>query len=61
MVPTPALVTLAVCFIMQKARLSLVIPYALIASQITDWTAWGAMTLLLFFFFTYEEIRKSVE
>lgn len=55
-----ALATLIVCFAMSRSRLSVVIPYALIASRLTSPLEWGAVTVLMFAFSLLDRTIQGV-
>lgn len=55
-----ALATLVVCYALSRWRLSVIVPYAFIASQLTSYENWAAVTLLLFFFGLLDKVLKAV-
>lgn len=54
------LATLVVCFAMSRQRLSIVIPYAFVASQLTAPLDWAAVTVLMFVFALFERAISGV-
>lgn len=54
------LATLIVCYGFSRQRLSIIIPYALIASRLTSPLEWAAVTVLLFVFALFDKVIAGV-
>lgn len=52
--------TLVVCLALSRSRLSLVLPYAIVASQLTSYLDWLVTTLFLFMFMLLDKAISGV-
>lgn len=56
-----AIATVVVCFALSRWRLSVILPYAIVASSFTSWSDWWILTMLVLAFGMVERAWHAVQ